>query len=124
MASILQRAQMQPIVPQGGYFMLADFSPLANRFPEYQSDGYVEGKPNTNDYRFVRWLSKTKKLQGIPASAFYSSHNKDLAKNLVRFCFIKQDATLDKLEALIANMVPSGNEENQSGGSKLQRAKL
>lgn len=137
MAAILMKANMRPIIPQGGYFMLTDFSPFAKKFQqEYLAEqeggallasttknatrgggggGEVNGaggsasfelaeKPNTNDYKFVRWLSKFKKLQGIPGSAFYSRANKHLAENLVRFCFIKEESTLDKLELLIENL--------------------
>lgn len=128
MARILTKAQMKPIVPQGGYFMLADFSPLANQFKQYKEEGRVDGKVNTNDYMFVRWLSRTQKLQGIPGSAFYSPANKHLAQNLVRFCFIKQSATLDKLEALIDKLTTVADGGNNSTGSQtgagLERSKL
>lgn len=108
--SILLKANMIPIIPQGGYFILVDFSPFAKQFKEqYELEGEAIGKPNTNDYKFVRWLSKTKGLQGIPASAFYSPMNKPLAENLVRFCFIKQDSTLEKLEILIEKLMPTTN---------------
>lgn len=107
MASILERAEMRPVVPEGGYFIMADFSQLAKRYPEYLGMGELiakEGEPtrsNSNDYRFVRWLSREKKLQGIPGGAFYSEPNKGLAENLMRFCFIKQEATLDALERIL-----------------------
>lgn len=107
MANILTKAKMNPIVPEGGYFMLADFSSLVRIFPEYIHKGQPEpGKQlsTSNDYLFARWLSRSKKLQGIPASAFYSSNNKHLAQNMIRFCFIKQNSTLDKLEILIDNL--------------------
>lgn len=55
MASFLSSAQMNPILPDGGYFMIADFSKLAERFPDYSSE---DGQ--TNDYRFVKWLTKNK----------------------------------------------------------------
>lgn len=120
MADILARAQMQPIVPQGGYFMLANFSPLAAKNPEFFSKGMEmgEGKVNTNDYRFARWLSREKKLQGIPASAFYSKENKHLASDLIRFCFIKESSTLDKLEVVIEKGFNTGG-----GGGSDQEAK-
>lgn len=107
MARILSKAKMNPIVPEGGYFMLADFSSLARIFPEYLEKGIPDqGKElsTSNDYLFARWLSRSKKLQGIPASAFYSPTNKHLAQNMIRFCFIKQDSTLEKLEILIDKM--------------------
>lgn len=114
MGAILQKAKMTPVIPQGGYFMMADFSPLASNFStEYKTMGRIENKSNTNDYLFARWLSSAKKLQGIPGSAFYSPLNKPLAENLIRFCFIKQDSTLDKLEALIESLTNSTNSKSQ-----------
>lgn len=104
MANVLGRAGMRPIVPQGGYFMLADFSALAKLHPQYASEGQAANRTNTNDYRFARWLSSAKRLQGIPASAFYAPHHKQLAANLIRFCFIKSDSTLDRLERLVADL--------------------
>lgn len=41
------------------------------------------------DFRFVKWMSKNIKLQGIPYSAFYSEGNKGMAENYLRFCFFK-----------------------------------
>lgn len=41
------------------------------------------------DFRFVKWMSKNVKLQGIPFSAFYSERNKNIAENYLRFCFFK-----------------------------------
>lgn len=114
MAEVLERAQMRPIVPQGGYFMMADFSNLAKLFPEYAQMGHVgrgnesssSSSPiNTNDYKFARWLSKVKHLQGIPGGAFYSHENKSLGKDLIRLCFIKRDETLKKFEKLIDELI-------------------
>lgn len=112
MVGLLQAAKLAPIVPQGGYFMLVDFSHLASELPDYQAEqhqfrGATGGgggsgvTSDTRDFRFARWLAVRKGLQGIPASAFYSGDNKHLAENLVRFCFIKRESTLDKLKALI-----------------------
>uniref|UniRef100_A0A6G1SFU2 Kynurenine--oxoglutarate transaminase 3 n=1 Tax=Aceria tosichella TaxID=561515 RepID=A0A6G1SFU2_9ACAR len=109
MAKVLERAGMRPIVPQGGYFMMADFSKLAKVFPEYNYVGQVNSSSsqviNTNDYKFARWLSKVKHLQGIPGGAFYSGENKSLGENLIRLCFIKKNETLDKFEELIDQLV-------------------
>lgn len=127
MASILARAGIRAIVPQGGYFMLADFSSFLNQPSSSSSSSPLSGsthdqphnitgslykhqlqmepnlpdKPNTNDFKLARWLSRTRKLQGIPGSAFYSAANKPLAESLIRFCFIKQTSSLDALENLI-----------------------
>ena len=41
------------------------------------------------DFRFAKWLSKNRKLQGIPPSAFFSQEHKYIGENYIRFCFIK-----------------------------------
>lgn len=107
MARVLERAQMGPILPQGGYFMLADFSKLAQLHPEYQSEGNAtsRGASTSNDYKFARWMSRVKHLQGIPGSAFFSAQNKPLGANLIRFCFIKSDQVLDRFEQLIGQLI-------------------
>ncbi|GFR10605.1 kynurenine--oxoglutarate transaminase 3, partial [Trichonephila clavata] len=82
MVKFLSEVGMAPVIPAGGYFMLADFSALASKVD-------LSNEAGTLDYRFSKWLSKNKKLQGIPPSAFYGDEDKPLAKNLIRFCFIK-----------------------------------
>jgi len=44
---------MNPTIPEGGYFMIADFSKLADRVD-------LSSESGTKDYKFVKWLSKTK----------------------------------------------------------------
>jgi kynurenine--oxoglutarate transaminase/cysteine-S-conjugate beta-lyase/glutamine--phenylpyruvate transaminase len=102
-AGFLASAGMKPVVPEGGYFMIADFEKLAERV-DFSSE-----RIGTKDYRFVKWLSKNKKLQGIPTSAFYSEQDKALAQNLIRFCFIKQDDTLAEAEKIVNNLKESLN---------------
>lgn len=144
MRAILERAGIRPIVPQGGYFMLADFSTFvdgtggsggdgadvtnhndankgngsfaAQYKQEIQMEPNLPGKPNTNDFKLARWLSRSKKLQGIPGSAFYSVNNKPLAESLIRFCFIKQTSTLDRFENLIGALTSSRANVDSSAG--------
>ncbi|CAG0884680.1 unnamed protein product [Darwinula stevensoni] len=90
MVKFLRDFGMKPTIPDGGYFMMADWSKLADKV-------MFEGETDPNkDYRFVKWMSRHKKLQGIPPSAFYSPKNKYLGENFIRFCFIKEDALLQK----------------------------
>ncbi|CAG2116186.1 unnamed protein product, partial [Medioppia subpectinata] len=97
MASFLASVSMNPTVPEGGYFMIADFSQLADKLD-------LSSETGTKDYKFAKWLSKNKKLQGIPTSAFYSKQHKHLAENLIRFCFLKKDETLEKAEQIINDL--------------------
>lgn len=101
MSRFLINAGMNPTIPEGGYFMIADIEKLANKVDLTQED-----QSETKDYQFVKWLTKNKKLQGIPPSAFYSE-NKKLAENQIRFCFIKQDETLDKAEEIVNDLQQS-----------------
>lgn len=88
MAKFLSEVGMRPTIPEGGYFMVADFSKLQVSIDEQSTE--------SKDYQFVKWMCKNKKLASIPTSAFYTRPDKHLAENLVRFCFFKEDATLDK----------------------------
>uniref|UniRef100_A0A674NXY7 Kynurenine aminotransferase 1 n=1 Tax=Takifugu rubripes TaxID=31033 RepID=A0A674NXY7_TAKRU len=79
LASLLKSVGLKPIMPEGGYFMTADFSSINE----------------AKDFRFVKWLIKEKGLATIPVSAFYSpEHGKEFDK-YIRFCFVKEEATLD-----------------------------
>ncbi|CAH1175648.1 unnamed protein product [Phaedon cochleariae] len=81
---------MRPIIPEGGYFIIADWTPLESRADlDSEKDEY-------KDYRFTKWMSKKVGLQGIPPSAFYSVAHKHLGENFVRYCFIKKDEELQK----------------------------
>lgn len=100
MAKFLSSANLVPTIPDGGYFMIADFSKLGSKI-------LLENEEGTKDYKFVKWLSKTKKLQGIPPSAFYCEEHKHLAENYIRFCFIKDDQTLEKAENILKELKTS-----------------
>ena len=74
----LQKTPLEPLVPQGGYFVIADASAL----------GFED------DVALCRWLPKEIGVAAIPPSAFYSEAHKEQAKRLVRFAFCKSDEAL------------------------------
>ena len=45
------------------------------------------------DVEFAKWYARERGVVGIPLSPFYKDPPKD--QRLIRFCFAKQDATLD-----------------------------
>lgn len=67
-------------LPQGAYYVLADFSGLSKM----------------NDVEFTQWLAVDKGVAVVPGSSFYTAREK--GKKLVRFCFALKERTL--LEAL------------------------
>lgn len=90
MANFLIDIGMIPTIPEGGYFMLADWRPLTPKIDlSSELDKY-------QDYRFTKWMTKNVGIQGIPTSAFYSDHNKSLGENFVRYCFFKKDDNLNE----------------------------
>lgn len=95
MSKFLMDVGMKPIIPEGGYFMLADWSALESHVD------LSEKKYPEKDYCFVEWLTRVKKLAGIPPSAFYSAENKPLGEDYIRFCFIKEDSNLEKAETIL-----------------------
>ncbi|CAN7991506.1 unnamed protein product [Ixodes pacificus] len=87
---------MTPTVPQGGYFIMADFSNIASKAD-------IEGE-GPKDERFATWLCRTKKLLGIPPSSFYGPADKVLAQHLIRFCFMREDSTLHQAIQILNEM--------------------
>ncbi|KAM4642250.1 kynurenine--oxoglutarate transaminase 3 isoform 2-T2 [Discoglossus pictus] len=96
MASLLQGAGLKPIIPEGGYFMVADISKLDVDLSEMKED-------EPYDYKFVKWMIKTKKLAAIPITAFCGPGTTKQFEKYIRFCFIKQDSTLDAAETILKN---------------------
>ena len=80
LAAGLEKTRFKPLPSQGTFFLLADYSDISD-MPEAD---------------FARWLTTEHGVTLIPMSAFYENPNaKESNHNLVRFCFAKQDETLD-----------------------------
>ncbi|XP_043242761.1 kynurenine aminotransferase-like isoform X1 [Amphibalanus amphitrite] len=103
MAQFLTDCGMKPVIPEGGYFMVADWTSLDKS--KIDLSPYTPGKPD--DHRFVYWLVHHHKLQGIPPSSFYSAEHKKLAEHYIRFCFIKDDKNLEKAESILKELKKS-----------------
>lgn len=66
----------------------------------FQTVGY-EQLSDIPDSEFTQWMTKEYGVATIPISAFYSQHKDD---KLIRFCFAKQDATLEKAIAQLTGI--------------------
>jgi kynurenine---oxoglutarate transaminase / cysteine-S-conjugate beta-lyase / glutamine---phenylpyruvate transaminase len=82
LAEMVREAGLDPIIPQGSYFMMVDTSAIS--LPEEDQDA---GRPR--DFAVAKYLTRHAGVLGIPPSAFYSAPNKPLADNLLRLCFCK-----------------------------------
>ncbi|BES93857.1 Aminotransferase class I and II [Nesidiocoris tenuis] len=101
MAKFMTEIGMVPTIPEGGYFMMVDWTPLASKV------GLAEESDKYRDYKYAKWMSKNNKLQGIPPSAFYSEEHKHLGENHIRYCFIKKDETLQKASDILKTWASS-----------------
>lgn len=87
---MLQSAGLQPMVPEGAYYTLADITPFG--FPD--------------DVAFTMHLIKEIGVAVVPGSSFYPA-DWDEGKRLVRFAFPKRDATLDAAARRLQALKPS-----------------
>ncbi|XP_040260869.1 kynurenine--oxoglutarate transaminase 1 isoform X2 [Bufo bufo] len=91
----LTEVGMKPVMSQGSYFMIADISVFKSEVPP-PTDQNVP-----YDHYFTKWMMKHKQLAAIPMSAFYSGPHKKQFENYLRFCFVKEDATLEAAEKIL-----------------------
>ncbi len=73
----LRRSRMRPLPCEGSYFLLADYRAVSD----------------LPDLEFAQWMTREHGVATIPLSPFY--RHPPPGQRLVRFCFAKQDATLD-----------------------------
>lgn len=69
----------------GTYFLTVDYTKIAQRA------GF-----NGGDVDFCIWLTEHAKVTAIPMSVFYHPSNGTPPQNLIRFCFAKKHAVLEK----------------------------
>jgi len=94
---LLRAAGLSPIVPEGGYFLLADTTRVGITAP-FPLWGAPEDMPlrERRDFAVCRLLCERAGVTAIPASAFFSEGHRHITDSLARFCFCKKDATLDE----------------------------
>ena len=82
----LKAAGFEFSVPDGAYYILADFSKLSDR----------------DDVEFAKWMTKEVGVATVPGSSFY--HDRALGRKLVRFAFCKKLETLRRAAARLETL--------------------
>jgi aminotransferase len=82
MLGILDKHGFKYAVPEGAYYVMADFRHLGR---------------GDDDMAFARWLIDEVGVATVPGSSFYAS-SPALGRGLVRFAFPKKDETFDAVE--------------------------
>lgn len=86
----LRAAGIEPIEPEGGFFIVGDTSALV--LPEK----YASDKTVTRDWALCRWLTEEIGVAAIPPSSFYSDETKHLAGSYARFAICKPQDVLEE----------------------------
>jgi kynurenine--oxoglutarate transaminase/cysteine-S-conjugate beta-lyase/glutamine--phenylpyruvate transaminase len=105
-ARMLKDAGVDPVVPEGGYFMLANISKLVEKLGDERLGG---DRDECKDLRFVKYLIKEKGLATIPITIFYSANNSAFGENFIRFNFFKDEETLAKAAEIIRSINEAQN---------------
>lgn len=98
LAKLLVEAGLDPIIPEGGYFMMADISKLKS------ADKFSSDDKEMKDSKFVKYLIREKGLATIPSSSFYSPGSKPHGENYIRFCFFKNETTLENCANILKKL--------------------
>jgi aminotransferase len=77
LCSVLREQGFEFSVPEGAYYIFADFSTLSQ----------------LDDVTFAKWMTQEVGVATVPGSSFYS--NKDDGRGFIRFAFCKKQETLD-----------------------------
>ncbi|XP_031333448.1 kynurenine--oxoglutarate transaminase 3-like isoform X2 [Photinus pyralis] len=83
MVEVLREIVMEPIVPDAGIFLVADWASLEAKVDFSSETGTCK------DLQFTKWFIKNVGVQMIPVSIFYSDANKGLGQNLKDECLQK-----------------------------------
>lgn len=89
---ILLKCGQKPSIPQGTYFMLADYSKCSDK----------------NDVDFAIWQTTHAKVSCIPISEFYLEPDKFTQQKIVRYAFCKDVETLQKAGYLLEEFYKFG----------------
>jgi|MDTB01.1.fsa_nt_gb kynurenine--oxoglutarate transaminase/cysteine-S-conjugate beta-lyase/glutamine--phenylpyruvate transaminase len=78
----LEEAGLRPVMPQGGFFIVADAASFVPDDKYFLAPGPDGVSPVTKDWAFARWLTHEYGVTNIPMSAFYTPELKPSVANL------------------------------------------
>lgn len=86
LVSVLETAGFAPVVPEGAYYIMADFSDVA-----------APQAAKADSRAFAEWLTREVGVTGVPGGSFY--HEPGMGEALIRFHFAASEQRLDGAEA-------------------------
>jgi len=109
LAASLRAGNLLPIMPEGGFFIIADTSAYNPPSKYSEQPGPTGEVPVSRDWAFARWLSHEVGVTPIPPSAFYCKASAHQASKLARFAFCKTEPALAEAKLRLAKMKPTSN---------------
>ncbi len=88
LADVLRGAGLKVSLPQGTYFIMADFTATGH----------------DDDVTFCKWLTTEVGVAAIPPTAFYSDEHKHIGRSWARFAFCKKQETLERAAERLARL--------------------
>jgi kynurenine--oxoglutarate transaminase/cysteine-S-conjugate beta-lyase/glutamine--phenylpyruvate transaminase len=92
----LSAAGLRPVEPEGGFFIIANTCDVEVPQAYLDETTPASGPSMPRDWALCRWLAKEVGVVAIPPSAFYQEADRHLAKDMARFAFCKEDASLEE----------------------------
>lgn len=104
LAAGLTAAGLKPVLPEGGFFIMADTSAVDVPAAYLAETTPASGPVMRRDWAFCRFLTKEIGVAAIPPSAFYEEKDKHLAANVARFAFCKEDPSLHEASSRLLKL--------------------
>lgn len=79
----LTKVGMTLIVPDGGYFVIANWTTLAHEV------NITKETTGNVDTEFIKWMIKNVKVLGLPFASFFHKNNKHLGEGGIRLSYVK-----------------------------------
>jgi len=99
----LQDAGLNPVVPKGSYFVIADLKNI-KLFGDDGKQKSITGLGfHLHDWNLCRFLTTEVGVAAIPLSAFYSPEHQTIT-NYGRFCFCKKDSVLEEASSRLSKL--------------------
>ncbi|EFA86801.1 kynurenine-oxoglutarate transaminase [Heterostelium album PN500] len=105
----LRAAGLDPVVPEGTYFVMGDTSNIKLSGDQGQNTSLTGMGLNLRDWNVCRWLTTDIGVASIPPSAFYSEEHAKEGFNYARFCFCKKDEVLDRANQSLLKLKDHNN---------------
>ncbi|KAF2070897.1 hypothetical protein CYY_007780 [Polysphondylium violaceum] len=95
LVSALADSGLDPVIPQGAYFIMGDISKIKLFGDQGQNTSITGMGKHLHDWNVCRWLTTDIGVTAIPPSSFYSDEHAPLSTNYARFCFCKKEEVLE-----------------------------